>query len=143
MKGWEPKRITTVTEWVDGRPSRWVTELEPEFDANELDDQYALEEYQESLCPQCGQLRSICSDPSVSHYPQLHVCWATAAQMVASRRFHNLHEKAKPDSAGYLPTDGALVWVSDEDLTPDDDFLRQGLGSPVLDGSERDQAEAE
>jgi hypothetical protein len=33
------------------------------------------------------------------------------------------HEKASPDLAGNMPTDGVLVWVSDEDLTPDDDFL--------------------
>lgn len=43
--------------------------------------------------------------------------------MVATRRFQKKHEEAKPDGAGYLPTDGSLVWVSGQDLTPDDMFL--------------------
>ena len=53
----------------------------------------------------------------------MHVCWATAAQSVATRIWHKRHENAKPDDAGFLPTDGALVWISTDDLSPDDDFL--------------------
>lgn len=123
FNGWEPKRTTTVTEWENGRPKTWVTVTEPEFDANERDDWYAMAEYQNALCPSCGRLRSLCENPDVDWYPQMHVCWASAAQSVASRRWHKKHEDAKPDAAGYLPTDGGFVWVSTEDLTPDDDFL--------------------
>lgn len=122
--GWEPKRTTTVTEWdAEGRPTQWVTEIEPEFDANERDNWYALAEWEDALCVQCGQLRSICEDPEQAWYPQNNVCWSTAARMVATRRFQNKHEKAKPDGAGYLPTDGSVIWVSSQDLTPDDMFL--------------------
>jgi hypothetical protein len=68
-------------------------------------------------------LRSICEDDDQLWYPQRHVCHATAAQQNASRKFHTMHREAKPDVAGYLPTDGHMVWASDQDLTPDDDFL--------------------
>lgn len=115
----------------DGRPSAWVTTLEPEFDANERDSWHALEELKAATCPQCGNLRAICSDPDGVHgegfYPQRDVCWVTAAQDVATRRFRKLHEKAKPDAGGFLPTDGSLVWASPENLTPDDDFLAGSL----------------
>lgn len=72
---------------------------------------------------QCGQLRSICENPDIAWFPQRHICWSTAARTVATRRFHTKHEKAKPDEAGYLATDGVLVWVADGDLSPDDEFL--------------------
>jgi hypothetical protein len=100
-----------------------VTEVEPEFDVNERDSWYALAEYEDALCPQCGQLRSICEDPEIGWYPQRHICWATTAREAATRRWAKKHEKAEPDSVGALPTDGTIVWVSDEDLTPDDNFL--------------------
>lgn len=90
---------------------------------NERDNWDALHEYEDALCPQCNQLRSICEDPNTDFYPQLHTCWASAAVTVSTRRFHKRHDKAKPDKAGYLPTDGRLVWISTEDLTPDDNFL--------------------
>lgn len=54
-------------------------------------------------------------------------CWVKAARQRAERVFHDLHEKAKPDPAGYLPGDGASIWASPFDLTPDDDFLMEGL----------------
>ena len=123
--GWEPKRTTTVIERdAEGRPSRWVTEVEPEYDANERDNWYALEEFEDALCPQCGQLRTLCEDPELAWYPQLHVCWNTAHRESTTRRWRKRHEKAKPDPlSGHLPTDGGLVWMSTEDLTPDDDFV--------------------
>lgn len=104
-----------------------MTETEVEFDANERDSWRALAEYRSSICPQCKNLRAICSDPEgvagEGYYPQLDVCWVTASRDVASRRWHKKHEKASPDSAGYLPTDGAALWSSPLDLSPDDDFL--------------------
>lgn len=121
--GWEPKRTTKVTRWENGKPAEWVTEVEPEFDVNERDSWQALAEYEDALCPQCGELRSVCEDPSQDWYPQRMVCWSTAARAVASRRWDKLNEKVKPDASGYLPTDGAVIWAASEDLSPDDNFL--------------------
>lgn len=124
FQGWEPKRRTTVTERdEDGRPAQWVTEVEAEFDVNERDSWYALDEWESEVCGQCGQLRSVCSDPETPWYPQRATCWSTATRTVVERRWHEKHENAKPDVAGYLPTDGVTVWVSPHDLTPDDDFV--------------------
>lgn len=100
-----------------------MTETEPEYDANELDDWQALLEYEDALCPVCKRLRIICEDPEQAWYPQRHTCWATAATDAVSRRWKEKHKDAKPDSNGVLPTDGVHIWVSEDDLTPDDDFL--------------------
>lgn len=107
----------------NGRPAQWVTETEPEFDANERDAWYALWEYEQEVCPDCGNLRAICSDPETDWYPQRTVCWATATRENVDRRWRKKHEKREPDAAGFLPTDGTRIWASALDLTPDDDFL--------------------
>lgn len=75
------------------------------------------------LCPNCGNLRSVCSDPDTDWYPQRLWCGATATRDMVTRRWHDKHREAKPDSLGFLPTDGAMFWASTEDLTPDDEFL--------------------
>lgn len=80
-------------------------------------------EYDQAICPQCGNLRAVCEDPNTDWYPQRSVCYSSAATEVTNRKWHKRHEKATPDSNGFLPTDGVVVWVSPEDLTPDDDFL--------------------
>lgn len=118
-----------MTEWTeDGRPAKWTTTIETEFDANERDSWYALAEYRRALCPLCGNLRAICSDPEgiTGHgfYPQRDICWATATREVATRAWRDKNEKARPDDAGFLPGDGVTVWASAADLTPEDDFLR-------------------
>ena len=100
-----------------------MTEVEPEFDANERDSWEALKEYREAVCPHCGNLRAICSDPDTEFYPQRDVCYASASQAWALRKWHSKHEDPKPDASGFLPTDGTTIWVSTADLTPDDDFL--------------------
>jgi hypothetical protein len=65
----------------------------------------------------------VCSDPETSWYPQRSVCWATATRQNIGRKWHGKHEKAKPDTLGYLPTDGVTLWVATSDLSPDDEFL--------------------
>jgi hypothetical protein len=123
-RGWEPKRRTTVTEWTeDGRPAQWVTETEPEFDTIERQGWEQLDEYRGALCRSCGNLKSVCSDPTTPWYPQRTVCWSKATTENISRRWTKKHEKAKPDALGFLPTDGTSLWVSTHDLTSDDHFL--------------------
>ena len=108
----------------EGRPSKWVTETEPEFDAVERGGWEALDEYRDALCPNCGQLKSICSNPDQDLYPQRTVCHITATRLAINRRVQAHHEKAKPSPQnGWVhPLDGTTVWMSTSDLTPDDDF---------------------
>ena len=106
-----------------------MTETEVEYDANERDSWYAQQEYDEAICPMCGNLRAICSNPEGLHgegfYPQRYECLVKAAEDRSSRIFKKLHEKDVPDADGFLPTDGIRIHVSLDDLTPDDDFLNE------------------
>lgn len=99
--------------------------VEPEFDAIERDHWQALEEYEDALCPQCKRLLSICQDPDQTWYPQRHVCNVTVAQTMTQRRFARATERIKPDGDGWHPADGVTIWMSEEDLTPDDNFLNE------------------
>lgn len=133
-----------MTEWTDdGRPAAWVTEVEPEFDANERDGWYARKELLEATCPKCGNLRAICSNPDGldggGYYPQVHVCYVSAARDMVSRRWHERHQKSRPDDHGYLPTDGRTVWAALADLEPDStelDFLAEEQAEPTDDPEE-------
>jgi hypothetical protein len=81
-------------------------------------------EYFAATCPNCGGLRSECSDPTRDLYPQRSVCWPSAVRESVARRLTKKHENAKPDpGTGLMPLDGVSVWVSEFDLTPDDNFL--------------------
>lgn len=114
-----------------------VVETEPEFDDAEREAWEALAEWRAAICPHCGNLRVICSNPEgidgSGVYPQLDYCWITAAVDKSTRRFHKLHAKAEPDAAGYLPTDGALISASLTNDSPDDDFLADGIPAEILD----------
>jgi len=83
------------------------------------------------VCSQCGNLRSVCSDPAMDWHPQESVCWPTATRQWGVRRLQDEHKdfdlKAR-DERGELrmsPLDGVSVWVSDVDLealsNPQDD----------------------
>lgn len=114
----------TVTAWDDqGRPLSWVTETEPEYDDDERDGWVALRQYEQTICPNCGNPRSVCENSETPFYPQLTHCWATAAREVATRKWSQKNEGVKPDAAGYLPDDGTFLWVSTDDLSPGDDFI--------------------
>lgn len=74
------------------------------------------------VCPSCGNLRSVCSDPDLALYPQKSVCYPTAVKELTLRRLRKRHS----DDMGteeLHPLDGLAVWVSHDDLTPDDDFV--------------------
>lgn len=77
--------------------------------------------YLTEVCTDCGNLRSVCSDPEVAFYPQRRMCYATAARDIATRRLTAKH--GHPEGTEAHPTDGMRVWMSPEDLTPDDDFV--------------------
>jgi hypothetical protein len=101
-----------------------IVTRDPEFDANERDNWHAVWEYEQAMCPQCHQLRVICEDPNQQWSPQLHECRASAVMTASNRLWARMHEKAKPDQYGRLPTDGTRVWVAPAESAPDDtDFL--------------------
>ena len=114
---------THTTTHPDGSVTVLTVTREPEWLEDDRDAAYALYDDEQQRCPDCGQPREVCEQSATDYFPQRTVCWATAARAVARRKFEQLHENAHPDPAGYLPTDGVTVWVSQRDLSPDDDFL--------------------
>lgn len=98
-------------------------------------------------CPQCGHPAALCADPDVNWFPQRTVCEVTMARMGALNRYNLLHGK-KPWHDGTFTSwaekpslehpfkfdDGVNIWMSQYDLTPDDDFLEQSVvsGEQVL-----------
>lgn len=78
--------------------------------------------YVRDLCSACGNLRTVCSDPDRVWYPQRTMCYATANREVTQRRVLKRNEDVKQTADALHPMDGMGVWVSEDDLTPDDDF---------------------
>lgn len=70
----------------------------------------------ELVCPQCGNLRSVCSTVE-GWYPQRSMCYASGAQEATMRKLRERH-KDHPEQM-----DGMTVWMSEADLTPDDNFV--------------------
>lgn len=78
--------------------------------------------YVRDICPVCGNLRSVCSNPEQPFYPQRSMCYVSAVQELNVRRV-NAKYADEPGTADLHPTDGMRVWVSTDDLTPDDNFV--------------------
>lgn len=78
--------------------------------------------YVRDICPSCGNLRSICSDPDRPVYPQRTMCYVTAVRDLSIRRIQKKYTE-EPSDTGLHPTDGMSIWASSEDLTPDDHFI--------------------
>jgi len=51
------------------------------------------------------------------------MCYADGARELTRRRLRKKHEKNEPGTETMHPLDGMTVWMSDLDLTPDDDFI--------------------
>jgi hypothetical protein len=55
FSGWEPAETTTVVDRDDaGRPARWVTTRESEWDVQQQAEMLALALYRAGLCHRCG-----------------------------------------------------------------------------------------
>lgn len=92
---------------------------------------------------------SECGDPEADWFPQRAVCYPTMQLEAIRRRYDQLHQD-KPyhdgtfswwteepsDATPFHYLDGVHLWVSREDLTPDDNFLDQQGGSGSLDESD-------
>ena len=75
------------------------------------------------VCPACGRLRAECSDPTRYWYPQRQMCYASANIEATKRRVAKKYEGNEPKPNRLHPTDGMSLWVSPEDLNPDDKFI--------------------
>lgn len=120
----EPSSETHVTTHPDGTTSTTVVTRESPWDDASRDAAYALYDDKLDRCPQCGRPIEECRTKDQDWHPQLDYCWRTAAETAANRQWLKRNDKAQPNEAGYLPTDGARVWVSPVDLDPNaPDFL--------------------
>lgn len=75
------------------------------------------------VCRECGNLRSVCSDPLLPWYPQRSYCYASAARDQTWRRTREVFDHPKPTDPSPHITDGLSWGMSRHDLTPDDDFF--------------------
>jgi hypothetical protein len=120
-----PKRVAAVADEerrLEIRVAHYWRLTPEAFRALPDAEQDEMTAYVIEVCPDCGQLRSICSDPNVAQYPQRRMCWPSAVQALTLRRLVKKH--GHPDGVEELhPLDGMSVYVSSEDLTPDDDFV--------------------
>lgn len=98
--------------------------LPEDFRALPDDQQDELTEYALEVCPDCGNLRSVCSDPErVTFYPQRSYCYATAVKAQVWRRVEALYGHPDPKSSNEHFTDGLKIGATLYDFTPDDGFL--------------------
>jgi len=81
------------------------------------------------VCPSCGNLKSVCSQPGLTLYPQRDECYVTAARALAVRRIHQKYDE-EPDTTGLHPIDGVSVWMAETDLNPGDRFFDLGTSTP-------------
>lgn len=73
------------------------------------------------VCRSCGNLRSVCSDPSIDHHPRTSVCWPTATREWAKRRLQETYKDEKPASVQLHPLDGLSVYTTEIPPPPDED----------------------
>ena len=101
-----------------------------------------MTDYVTQVCTQCGSLRSVCSEPAAL-YPQRTVCYVTATALAVDRRTRDHH--GEPDRKSVHPhyTDGMSVWMSNHDLTPDDDFGGALSVTPSAGGAEQSLGDEE
>lgn len=97
--------------------------LPEEFRALPEDQQDEMTEYVFEVCPDCGNLRSVCSNPEETIYPQRSYCYPSAVKAATWRRIEALYSPPDPKSGELHFVDGLKVGTSMYDLTPDDGFL--------------------
>lgn len=120
--GWEPSETRTI-QHPDGTQTVITTTREVEWDDDTRDSARALYEDEADRCGSCGRPRSQCSDSDKAPaYPQRHVCWTTAFREQAMRQRGKVVE-AQAKIGNPHVDDGETIWMSEHDLTPDDDFL--------------------
>jgi hypothetical protein len=105
-------------------------------------EQDEMTDFVTEVCRECGNLRSVCSDPTLPWYPQRSYCYASAARDQIWRRTRKAYKHPDADAAEPHVTDGLTWGMSRHDLTPDDDFFgEQALtGGPKQPDGEHHEA---
>ena len=116
LYGWTPTETHEHYDADGNLTGRTVIRRESAWDDGERDAQHALDLL---VCPSCGNLRSVCSDPARDWHPHESVCWPTATREWGVRRLQAKHEKVEVSDDALHPLDGVSVWVADE--PPEDD----------------------
>lgn len=112
--------------------------LEQFYALPEAEDWIADWEIEAERCKFHGGPYSECPDGEIDWFPQRAICRPTMQLDAARRRYEELH-KDKPYHSGdftrwaekpslqfpFHYSDGVTIWMSRDDLTPDDDFLAQ------------------
>lgn len=105
----------------------------------DAEDHIAAWQNEREMCKFHGGPMSECPDDEKDWFPQRHVCYV-AMQLEAAKRLYELqHEDAPYHNGSFLrwakkPSrdfpfhylDGVTIWMSEVELSPDDDFLSQG-----------------
>ena len=96
-----------------------------QFDALPEDDRELMIAEDELVCPSCGSLKSVCSDPEQGWYPQRDFCSNAATYEATMRKLRLKHKDNEPGKTAH-PLDGVSVWMSMQTLTKKDRFLDDG-----------------
>ena len=116
FEGWEPAEVTTVTAFDDqGRPAKWVTRREAEWDRGERAWMLGLDYYEATLCRKCGHALHESTDPehdpdnpAASHRYQAEdptECFACKTLMRSEKKW----AKDNPDLAPALIHTAVLI----------------------------------
>lgn len=112
--GWEPREITTVTGYdQQGRPSRWETVREPEWDKRQRSLVMAYRLWKAGLCRRCGEHLAHSTDPNTDpSNPGASQAWVAEdpTECFSCAALHDSEKKrANDDNAPWLIHTTALV----------------------------------
>ncbi len=100
------------------------------------DDRDLLMAHATLVCSECGNLRSVCSDPTVDWHPDTETCWPTATRQWAWRRLSDKYAKHRLEDGSLGPLDGRTLWVSQQ--APEvDKFATEIAEGPTAPNSSR------
>lgn len=73
------------------------------------------------MCSRCGNLVSVCSDPTLDWHPSTVTCWASASVEWGWRRLRKKHPAKDEDGDALHPLDGVRVHASRQQPEPEVD----------------------
>lgn len=76
------------------------------------EDRDLLLAFEALVCPRCGNLKSVCSDPSIDHHPHVTTCWATATVEWGWRRLRKKYPSEDEVTDSLHPLDGVRVYAA-------------------------------
>jgi hypothetical protein len=124
-----------TTTHPDGSVTVVEVERESDWDDDDRAAAYALHLDGLEKCHQCGNPRSVCSDPNREWHANRDICFATLALAEANRLYEAKHAEnpyhdgtfkhwAPRQAPGWFKYDqGVHIWISPEEIRPDDDWL--------------------